>query len=265
MADQDPDDPQLKSLRAVWLAMRDHDEDPPDSGLSALMAAARSQATLMTVKPPWWKRVLDQLRRPSVLALASLLVVIGGAMLITKHDALEKAPTSAPVQQRELPATNLDIGGGAPAATATPSAPDPRLQPDSASKDKQLAPAPTPPVHRSPTSHSSAGHASPAPVTNEPAFEAGTATGAKTVAPESQKRPSAKDDGAPPAQVLVDQLATQARRAAQRGDCENAKAIATRIAGQDASYYRDHVAGDLSKCVTAPAAPGAPAADAAAH
>ncbi|HET9989286.1 MAG TPA: hypothetical protein VFQ65_12235, partial [Kofleriaceae bacterium] len=58
----------------------------------------------------------------------------------------------------------------------------------------------------------------------------------------------------PPNRVLVDQLAAQARRAAERGDCENAKAIATRIAGQDAAYYRDHVAGDLAKCVTAPAA-----------
>ena len=49
MADEDPDDPQLKSLRAVWLSMRDSDEDPPDSGVSALMAAARSQLSLIHI------------------------------------------------------------------------------------------------------------------------------------------------------------------------------------------------------------------------
>ena len=254
MAEEDPDDPQLKALRAVWLAMRDSDEDPPDSGVSALMAAARSQASLMTAKPPWWKRLFEQLRRPPVLALASLLVLIGGAVLITKHDDLEKAPTTAPVRQKELPARNLDVGGGVP-ATLTPEA-EHKPEPDGKTKPKDETPSP-PPVRPRPTApaHTSAGQGMGAPRTNEPAFETGAAAGDMTVAPEAQKRPTAKADSElPPTRVLVDQLAAQARRAADRGDCENARAIATRIAGQDAGYYRDHVAGDLAKCVPAPAA-----------
>jgi hypothetical protein len=254
MADEDPDDPQLKSLRAVWLSMRDNDEDPPDSGVSALMAAARSQAMQMA-PAPWWKRLLDQLRRPPGLALASLLVLIGGVVVLTKHDAIEKAPTT-PYEQRqekELPHSNLDVVGAPPAAATT--APQPT--PDRAeAKDKQQT-AP-PPVHRHPTSHTSSGASAPGGTItptaphNDPAFEAGDSQ------PAASHKAAATE--LPPSQVLVDQLAAQARRAAKRGDCENAKAIATRIAGQDAAYYRDHVASDLAACLPAPAA-----ADSAAH
>ena len=255
MADEDPDDPQLKALRAVWLSMRDNDEDPPDSGVSALMAAARSQAMQMA-PAPWWKRLLDQLRRPPVLALASLLVLIGGAVLLTKHDAIEKALTSTPIQEKELPHSNLDIGGAPP--PVAPGTVSPHLQPDDA-KDKQQATPPAP-VHRHPTPHTTAGKGTgeaagtimPAPQRTDDAFESGDSR------PAAAHKSAA--DAPPPNQVLVDQLAAQARRAAKRGDCENAKAIATRIAGQDATYYRDHVAGDVAACLQAPAA-----ADTAAH
>jgi hypothetical protein len=234
--------------------MRDNDEEPRDSGVSALMAAARSQAMQMA-PAPWWKRMLEQLRRPPVLALASLLVLIGGAVLLTKHDAIEKAPTSAPMREKELPHSNLDIGGAPP--PVAPASVSPQLQPDVA-KDKQ--PQPPPVTHRHPSSHTSAGPSTgqatgtlaPAPQRTEDAFESGDSR------PAAAHKASA--DAPPPSQVLVDQLAAQARRAAKRGDCENAKAIATRIAGQDAAYYRDHVAGDLAACLQAPAA-----ADTAAH
>jgi hypothetical protein len=269
MADEDPDDPQLKALRAVWLSMRDNDEDPPDSGVSALMAAARSQAMEMA-PAPWWKRMFDQLRRPPMLALASLLVLIGGAVLLTKHDAIEKAPTSPPLyeqgQEKELPHSNLDIGGAPAPATVSPHVvPEPGAAETGATKDKQSTP---PPVHRPPAAQTSggkgmAGTSAPegtiAPMAspqNDPAFESGDSRPAATASHKSATEIA-------PSQVLVDQLAAQARRAAKRGDCENAKAIATRIAGQDATYYRDHVAGDLAACVQAPAA--ADAADKAAR
>jgi hypothetical protein len=38
------------------------------------------------------------------------------------------------------------------------------------------------------------------------------------------------------------------RSAAARGDCDNAKAIAARIARQDPAYYREHVSAEISKC-----------------
>lgn len=253
MADEDPDDPQLKSLRAVWLAMRDSDEEPPDSGVSALMAAARSQASMMAAaKAPWWKRMFEQLRRPPVLALASLLVVVGvGALLASHHDAIEKAPTTAPVQEKELPPANLDVGGAATLPTA------PGTAKDDQPHDKQ-APDGEPPVHRhlTPPTRPSAGkaatpsvHSDPRP---EPAFQTGEGQALDAKAPNTETATPV-----PPSRVLVDQLAAQAKQAAQRGDCENAKAIATRIAGQDAAYYRDHVARELASCLSTPTAPAA--------
>jgi hypothetical protein len=61
----------------------------------------------------------------------------------------------------------------------------------------------------------------------------------------------AKAPTPPPNEVLVEQLATQARSAVTRGDCETARSIGARIARQDASYYREHVATDLSACTAA--------------
>jgi len=255
MADEEQDDPQLKSLRAVWLAMRDNDEDPPDSGVSALMAAARSQASMMAAaKAPWWKRMFDQLRRPPVLALASLvLVVCVGVLLANHHDALEKAPTSAPMQEKELPHGNLELGGKA--AAPAPAARDGKDKADERADKKALDVAA--PVHRDPTPapHTATG-ANKAPVAQpapraEAGFESDDAAAGKV---KTEVKTEAATTAPPPSRVLVDQLAAQARRAAQRGDCENAKAIATRIAGQDATYYRDHVAGDLANCVSTPAA-----------
>jgi len=255
MADEDPDDPQLKSLRAVWLSMRDNDEDPPDSGVSALMAAARSQASLMAAaRAPWWKRMFDQLRRPPVLALASLvLVVCVGVLLANHHDALEKAPISAPVQEKELPHGNVELGGTA--AAPTPVAPDEKA----GERADKKTPEPAPTMHRNPTpmphTASGANKSMTAPVQSVPRAEAAFESDDGVTAGKSKTE--AKTEAAtatPPSRVLVDQLAAQARKAAQRGDCENAKAIATRIAGQDATYYRDHVAGDLASCVSTPAA-----------
>ena len=52
--DLDDDDPQLRSLRAVWVTMRE--EEPSDRGLAALMAAARTQADALKPTPSWWQR-----------------------------------------------------------------------------------------------------------------------------------------------------------------------------------------------------------------
>lgn len=303
MAEEDPDEPQVAALRAVWLAMRDHDEDPPDSGLSALMAAARSQAVHMTAKPRWWQRGFEQVRRPPVLALATLLVLIGGAVLMTKHqDTIERAPTAAPARYEEMPATSREVdvdrgggsgggGGGAAGAATTPASPGtlptepsvarpvaspapapasstahehrvsprPRTAPEASAAGTTGTPragtltgAGAPTAAGAPTrSGSTAAAVVPAPARAYPGFEPDAAE-ADTKSRAPVKRPTAEDEPAP-RQVLLDQLAARARRAAQRGDCENAKAIATRIAGQDATYYRDHVANELANCVPAPA------------
>src|SRR5262245_42555750 len=79
------DDPEIERLRDVRAAFRGMaDEDPPERGLAELMAAARVKAEEM--KPEsWWKRFAAMLRRPPVLALASVLVLIGGAVLIGRR------------------------------------------------------------------------------------------------------------------------------------------------------------------------------------
>jgi hypothetical protein len=53
-----------------WLSLPD--EDPPERGLAELMAAARAKAEVMA-QPPWWKRLADLLKRPPVLALATVI------------------------------------------------------------------------------------------------------------------------------------------------------------------------------------------------
>lgn len=82
-------DPQLHAMRAVWLTMRD--EDPPDRGLAALLAAARHKAEAMQPRPSAWQRLLAALRRPSALALATVTVLIAGAVLIGRRVPHEAA------------------------------------------------------------------------------------------------------------------------------------------------------------------------------
>jgi len=130
----DDDDPQLTSLRAVWVSMRD--EEPSDRGLSALMAAAREKAVEMKPRESWWQRVLVQLRRPPVLALATLVLLVGGGVIISQREDLRATAVPETAVQAEAPgavapqapamgsgAINGD-GGGAPrgggAATVAP-------------------------------------------------------------------------------------------------------------------------------------------------
>jgi hypothetical protein len=276
--DDRDDDPQLKSLRAVWLEMRDSDEEPPQSGLAALMAAARVQADVMA-KPPWWKRVAAVLRRPPVLALASVAVLIGGAVLITRNDAIEKAtptvPMTAPERERPAPARNSDLDlapehGMGSAAPAAPAVMPPRPERADDAKDVRTAPGPR---HAEPvTAKPAPRRASDAPsgMTNEgakqpttgaayeadkaPATKADTTTTTDGAGLASGERADAQAQTRAPAVVLVEQLAAQARGAAARGECENAKAIAQRIARQDPTYYREHVATEpaIARCIAPP-------------
>jgi hypothetical protein len=222
---EDDDDPQLKSLRQVWLSMRD--EDPPSSGLDALMAAARSQVEV-PAKPPLWQRIVSALRRPPMLALATVMILIGGAVIFTRHrNELEQAPTAPSALPDRSRSETRDV--------QLHSVPQP--------PPKLGVPAPTGLPDKPPTKH-----AVPPPVTRPrhavavPATDDGFAAG--------QDHEAQKDAKAAPNTVLVEQLATQARSAVTRGDCETARSIGARIARQDASYYREHVAGDLSACTS---------------
>lgn len=110
MSERDDDDlesdDKLQGMRAVWLSMRD--EEPSDKGLAALMAAAREKADeLKEPKQGFWQKVLATLRRPPVLALASVTILLGGALFIAKRQdtvavderAAAPAPAAAPAQE----------------------------------------------------------------------------------------------------------------------------------------------------------------------
>jgi hypothetical protein len=107
-------DPQVRAMRAVWLTMRD--EDPPERGLAALLAAARVTAETMHARPTPWQRLVADLRRPPTLALATVMVLVGGAVLLGRRGV-------------DVPAARPDAAGvvtlePAPPETQAPSRPD---------------------------------------------------------------------------------------------------------------------------------------------
>ncbi len=217
MADESDDDDQYKSLRAVWLEMRD--EAPPQRGLDALMAAAHSQAKMMAVaKPPWWKWFV----RPPVLAFATLMLLVGGVWIVMRHDDKVLEPST----EDTTPA-------------AAPTAPiSPTVQHGEVAPEEKAAP----PRTVNPTSR---GHVMPEHVKQ---LQKAPAAGTLGMAPDQN------DQAAAPAtdenrRINVDQLEHQVEAAAARNDCEIAKAIAARIAKQDSAYYRDHTAAAIKPCI----------------
>jgi len=85
-------DDEFLEVRRAFREMQD--EEPPAGGLADLMAAARAKAVEMAPakaaepeRVPWWRALL----RPPVLALASVVVLVGGALLIGRHDETKLA------------------------------------------------------------------------------------------------------------------------------------------------------------------------------
>jgi hypothetical protein len=87
-------------MRSVWLAMRD--EDPPGGGLAELLAAARTQAETMRARPTLWQRWLAGLRRPPALAFATVMVLLGGAVILGRRGVDAPEPARAPVASSVL-------------------------------------------------------------------------------------------------------------------------------------------------------------------
>lgn len=267
------DDPMLRSMRSVWVSMRD--EEPPASGLDALLAAARSKAEEMKPREPWWRRALATLTRPPVLAMAGLVLVIGGAVLIQRRgesldatathvrdhaEELDRAP--APVQGAkpevvvEKTKAAADPGGsGEAAAIASDELRDrPRTQPVPSRRPRARVPAPDPAPVSEPVTE-------PRPEDSEDHGGGGAPAGADEgklqVAQEGGKTaPPPREptvDATPTvtlggttrapstAQVPTDQLIAQARTAAELGDCAAARVTAARVQKQDPIAYRDRL------------------------
>lgn len=268
------DDPSLRSLRSMWLSMPD--EDPPSRGLDALMAAARVKAEEMA-KPSLWERFTAMFARPPVLALATIVVLVGGAVLVgTRRDEMEaQAPASrsevaitpsaphetapvAPAPDPEAaPAEEAEPLHNAGLATATPeraeAVPPPAKRPAPRATDTKTA-TKSPPKAKAP--------AKPMAKNDRGADFEGTIGGVATggAAPsadmttrEQVAREPAGDfassksaEKAEPAdrESTVVQLHKRALAAAARGDCESARTAIQRIQAQDAAYYKSKVAGD---------------------
>ena len=115
-----------------WLSLPD--EEPPERGLAELMAAARMKAEVMT-NPPWWRRLFDLLRRPPVLALATILVLLGGVIVVGRHRDEVPAPavTAEPPVSATPPAQVV-----APPPPVVPAAP-PIVTPKHIAKNPPVA------------------------------------------------------------------------------------------------------------------------------
>jgi len=113
--DNHDDDAQLQQLRAVWVSMRD--EEPPERGLASLMAAARTKAAELeqASSPSWWQRIAATLRRPPVLALATVTLLLGGALIVTQRSSQMKVEETA-VDARLERSDSQSKGNAAPAA-----------------------------------------------------------------------------------------------------------------------------------------------------
>jgi hypothetical protein len=110
------------------------DEEPPQRGLAELMAAARVKAEELAT-PSLWQRISALLRRPPVLALATVLVLIGGAVFIgqrkdsmqLEHVAVESPHEATPSTAAPAPARGSAASESAPTLTE-PMLPEPMFE-----------------------------------------------------------------------------------------------------------------------------------------
>jgi len=113
-ADDDMDDEGLEGLGSFRSMFREMpDEEPPQRGLAELMAAARVKADEMA-KPSLWERFLQTMRRPQVMALATIMILIGGAVFISQRksemDASPTASQEASLDETSAPARAVATG-----------------------------------------------------------------------------------------------------------------------------------------------------------
>jgi hypothetical protein len=248
--DDGGDDAKLRSLRAVWLAMPD--EDPPERGLDALMAAARTKASEMAQgstelpaqkqvpAPSWWEKLLAGFRRPTVLAFASVVVLVAGAAVISSRGG-------------------RGIDAGAPHNSTTPSSEEVPLERRDHESLKDNAPPPAAPEVMAPGGgeKGAAGNSTGAP---RPHFGAAQHEGPREgVVKETAKGEDAlasdRWEAVPmdptPEEVAKKKLLDEAKTAAVRGDCNSARTVARQLEKQDLGYYRSRVVPDqdISGCL----------------
>jgi len=212
-----------------WMSLPD--EEPPERGLAELMAAARMKAEVMAnPRRGAWRRLFDVLRRPPVLALATIVVLLGGVIVVGKHPDRIVAPSDQPV-------------------ATPPGAPEIRSE----SKANDVAPPAVPPSVPAtvpPPRVTAPKHLSKSPPVMQAAPELDSAfEGADEAAVQAPGQKGAVEKGA--AQKVVADPLARCRAAANRKDCAGAKACAHEVEKADPSYYRANATQDaaLKSCL----------------
>jgi hypothetical protein len=272
--DATADDPVMRSMRSVWLTMRD--EDPPQRGMAELLAAARVQAEAMQPKASWWRRTLAVMWRPPVLALATAVVLVGGALVVNNRnkdlevattqetprlDSLETPPAPSERDTASVPpAEPAGTAPGAPDPSSTIVTEAPRVPPRTTRGARPVAP-PAPPLPPPQDDHGEVGgraasanvkleadKPSPKPAASEQdglliAGESSPDTTADVAAsPVRPQSTVAATRTGPPRTELVEQLVKQTEVAAGRKDCPAVRATAARVKKLDANVYKARVA-----------------------
>ncbi len=232
------------------------DEDPPDTGMPALMAAATAKAREMRAPPKLslFARFIETFKRPPVLAFATIVVLIGGAVIVKRHgDEIAVDQRAADTSVATSSAPTMHEVERAPEA---PPPPEPVVElakpitPAMHVKPKPIAP---PPVVPSPKAD---------PISPEVAIATGdvapivrpTPTApprGMTIATDSDSVATNKQTAKAPVPVSAEQLLHECQTAANRGDCAEVRTIATRIQTSNAEFYRARVVKDaaIAKCL----------------
>lgn len=247
-----------------WLSLPD--EDPPERGFAELMAAARAKAEIMA-NPPWWKRLGELLRRPPVLALATVVVLIGGVIIVHRDRAEMSAPAASPPTATEsVPAEPGGFGVAQPPPPPVEQRSDraERLDtsPIAGKREKAAAVNAQPKLARPDTGQVETGSVEVDLVSKGQAEEA-PVVGGVVNDPVSQTRTI--DDGVKQADdaahvrrgettkkptLPADSLA-RCRAAAANKDCAGARACAKQIESESPEFYKANVANDarLKSCL----------------
>lgn len=273
-ADDDDLDAMMGSMRGMFRDMAD--EEPPARGLDALMAAARTKAAEMApepVKESWWRRTLAMLTRPPVLAAATVVVLVGSTMVLSRRsdmdvDATQRAVDAERPRKQTADAPTETVKKD---AAAKDDAPKPDLF-NNNSRSVRPAVRPRPPVvarpeaipetvkvtprdevqETKPTVQATEGmddlggqerggdaRDAPKPPEMPKPTGAGRPAGNQPAVVDADLavRPTAPSGGAP----SVPQLVKQAESAAGRNDCAAVKATAERIRKLDVATYKTRV------------------------
>jgi hypothetical protein len=259
------------------------DEEPPETGMAALMAAARAKAVEMAPPPrkSLWARFLDGIKAPPVLALATVVVLIGGAIIIKNHDTAldatnrvvvpEQAVAPIATPDAAMPAAHDEVPAAVAAAPEPPPTEPALAAPPPAPHVANQAPprrrmAPSKHLENADRDDGVIGAGSveqevasvPPPPPPPPPVAAPTAPPPGiTIATEDAPAPATKAPaaatakGAAPSPALVEQLLHACRAAAQKRDCPTARTLATQIHDKDACFYRARVLkdADIVKCL----------------